>query len=35
MQRLINDVYDEDIIDDNEIDIIQNNKDDEKGDLER
>jgi len=27
--------YDEEIIDDNEIDIIQNNKDNEKDDLER
>ena len=32
---IINDLYDEDILDDNEIDIIQNNKDNEKDDLER
>ena len=28
----INDLYDEDIIDENEIDIIQNNKDNDKND---
>ena len=32
---IINDLYDEEILDDEEIDIIQNNKDNEKDDLER
>jgi len=32
---IINDLYEEDIIDDNELNIIQNNKDNEKDDLER
>ena len=31
----INDLYDEDILDDNEINIIQNNKNIEKDDFER
>ena len=31
----INDLYDEDILDDNDMAIIQNNKDNEKDDLER
>ena len=32
---LINDLYDEDILDDNDIDVIQNNKDKNKDDFER
>ena len=33
--EVINDLYNEEIIDDSELDIIQNNKDNEKDDLER